>query len=714
MAGPFRYKAFISYSHLDKKWGRWLLRTLENYRIPKHLVGENSAYGPIPGRLLPIFQDREELPAASDLSAAVRAALHASEFLIVLCSPRSAASHWVNQEIVEFKKRHGEHRILAVIIDGIPFASEGDTPPLECFPPALRRKLGPDGTLSNQKAEPIAADIRASGDGRRLGRLKLIAGMIGVSLDDLVQRDLQRRQKRVTAITLFSLIAVLAMVVLTIAATDARRVAELRRSEAEGLVEFMLTDLREKLEPVGRLEALDSVASKAIGYYAEQRLEQMPDDSVGRRARALLLLGEIDALKGKINDAEEMFQSAWNDTSVLLSKSPDDPRRIFDHAQSVYWLGFVDWQRGQWAEAEKAFRTYKTLANRMVTIEPDNLDYVLEQAYTDNLLGMLYLRNLDRPRDAIAAFERVLKGYKRVYAGRMNERKAVIALADANSWLSEALAVTGHLKNAEDRIAEQLAIYTPYLAANPEDFSVKDRHLWGQLRMVMSLFNRGKTITALALVKNTVEDAVKLVDHDPENTDWIRIAAVAYMRQAGFLLTLDRIGDGAEALKKAEEYEARLREKRAFLPVHWRVTTEYRLDLLRAQLSLKQNDPEAALSPLETMLSEIPDLEDEESSSELLNNFTIAAHHAYGDALSALGRKNDALQHWHRVVELTSDSYPDLIAYISDLRARCLLRLGRVEEAAMVVQELRERGYAQADFMEFFKLERSDVQHAAE
>jgi hypothetical protein len=34
----YKYKAFISYSHQDKKWGDWLHKALETYRVPKGLV----------------------------------------------------------------------------------------------------------------------------------------------------------------------------------------------------------------------------------------------------------------------------------------------------------------------------------------------------------------------------------------------------------------------------------------------------------------------------------------------------------------------------------------------------------------------------------------------------------------------------------------------------------------------------------------------------
>ena len=63
----YRYKAFISYSHRDQKWAGWLHRAIETYRVPKHLVGQQTSMGTIPARTAPVFRDRDELASATDL-----------------------------------------------------------------------------------------------------------------------------------------------------------------------------------------------------------------------------------------------------------------------------------------------------------------------------------------------------------------------------------------------------------------------------------------------------------------------------------------------------------------------------------------------------------------------------------------------------------------------------------------------------------------------
>ncbi len=196
--GHLRYKAFISYSHRDKYWGDWLHKALETYRVPKRLAGTAGRDGVVPPKLFPIFRDREELSSSADLNNEIKLALESSANLVVICSPNSAHSHWVNEEILAFKRMGRENRIFALIVDGEPGAADkaGADAGLECFPLALKYKLGPDGDPSAVHAEPIAADARREGDGKENAKLKLVAGLLGVGYDTLKQRELAAKRAR--------------------------------------------------------------------------------------------------------------------------------------------------------------------------------------------------------------------------------------------------------------------------------------------------------------------------------------------------------------------------------------------------------------------------------------------------------------------------------------------------------------------------------------
>jgi hypothetical protein len=192
-----RYWAFVSYSSKDERVAKALHRRIETYAVPRDLVGRPGRDVPVPRRLFPCFRDRDELPLSADLGASIQDALRASRYLIVLCSPHAAGSRWVNEEVRYFKSLGREDRILGVLLDGQPNASEGTgAVDAECFCPALRRRVSTDGQLTDERVEPVAGDLRPGGDGWRGVVLKAVAGITGLGLDAFVRREAKRRRRR--------------------------------------------------------------------------------------------------------------------------------------------------------------------------------------------------------------------------------------------------------------------------------------------------------------------------------------------------------------------------------------------------------------------------------------------------------------------------------------------------------------------------------------
>lgn len=191
------YWAFLSYSSKDAAFVKKLHAKLETYRMPRDLVGRPGLDEPIPKKLFPVFRDRDELPLASDLGSTIQDALKASRYLIVVCSPNSARSQWVNEEIRYFKSIGRANRILAVIVAGEPHASQDPNSSLEeCFPQALRFHVDADGTITDQPTEPIAGDLRPGKDGWDMAFLKCIAGITGCGLNALTAREKKRARRR--------------------------------------------------------------------------------------------------------------------------------------------------------------------------------------------------------------------------------------------------------------------------------------------------------------------------------------------------------------------------------------------------------------------------------------------------------------------------------------------------------------------------------------
>lgn len=190
-----RYCAFISYSQKDRAVARRLQSAMEAFRAPSGVVADGiDARTRKLGRF---FRDEEDLGAASDLTEALQKQIGNADALIVVCSPHAAKSVWVNREIIHFKRTGRADRIFAVMVDGEPGASSSADPvqrEKECFPPALKVRVGADGALTDVREEPLAIDLRKDGFARV--RARLAAGLLGVDFDDLWRRDQRRARGR--------------------------------------------------------------------------------------------------------------------------------------------------------------------------------------------------------------------------------------------------------------------------------------------------------------------------------------------------------------------------------------------------------------------------------------------------------------------------------------------------------------------------------------
>lgn len=376
-----RYAAFISYAHADEAMAARLHKALETYPVPKHLRAQGKT-------TKPIFRDVAELTAAHSLSEKIQEAVKGSRVLIVLCSPAAKASHWVNEEIRLFRSLHGDAAILSALIEGTPQSA---------FPDAL----------VEGGREPLAAALGSDKAGFRLGVTQLAAGLLGTGLDDLVQRAVKRRNRILGAGLAASFLFSAAMGFTAYQAIDARNEAQTARGEAEGLIEYMIKDLKFKLEPVGRLDLLEGIGDKAVEYYNKQDIKQLSDDSLTRQAAARQVLAQVHLDAGRMEEAQKEIEASAALTREVLVRNPDDDEAIFAHAQSEYWVGSYYFRQGKFSEMEKPWREYNRLAQVLYQKDPKNFKWVMEAGWGQNNLGIL-ARSSNELKYAEAAKENYL------------------------------------------------------------------------------------------------------------------------------------------------------------------------------------------------------------------------------------------------------------------------------------------------------------------
>ena len=172
-----KYWAYISYSRQDEEWAKFIQSKLEHYKIPKSISGYDGRADGKPRRthLEPIFCGFNDLTEGA-LSNEILSILNSSKYLIVICSPFSARSIWVDDEIQQFIALGRSDSIIPVIVEGEPNSNSEE----ECFPSALQQL--------SRNVEILGVNFQDYS--KKVGITKIAAIILGVKFDDLRKRQL--------------------------------------------------------------------------------------------------------------------------------------------------------------------------------------------------------------------------------------------------------------------------------------------------------------------------------------------------------------------------------------------------------------------------------------------------------------------------------------------------------------------------------------------
>jgi tetratricopeptide (TPR) repeat protein len=541
-AFEYRYWAFISYSSRDKKWARWLHRAIETYGIPAQFVSHPTPAGqPAPKRFQPLFRDRDELAAASALGPQIEESLRSSRYLIVICSPHAAQSQWVNKEVATFQQLERHERILALIVDGEPNAGDGR----ECFPEALR------------SLEPLAADARPESDGKANAKLKLLAGMLGVSFDALRQRENHRRIRRLQLVAAVALALMTAFAALAWYANRQRVKAIAARGQAESVLEFLVFNIRDDLKNAGRLDIAEKIRRRVDEYYIRLGTEASQPLTLHNQAAALMNEGLLSMEKGDLEGSAVSFRQGLKIAEKLAEDHPENAQWQWDVSAALENLGTTDMQQGLLEGASDNYQRCLGIRERLVKKDPANAEWQHSLSSVHGCIGNLQLARGDT-EGALQSFKVSEDIMQTLCAGNPANGKWLRDYNVAVLTFCSALMAGKDLVNAHQCYQQSLKM-TMKLAG--DDLSNADR----QHDLTVVLSKLGDTELALGdlLGANlSYLQALKLneilVAQDPNNSGWQYDLSTNWGRMGDVLLARGDWDKAVESFRQSLELTQRL------------------------------------------------------------------------------------------------------------------------------------------------------------
>jgi len=475
-----------------------------------------------------------------------------------------------------------------------------------------------------------------------------------------------------------------------IAAAEAKQ----RRAQADSLIGFMLGDLRTKLEPVGKLDILDSVAERSLSYMSSLDPKTLTAEELARNSKALYQMAEVRIAQGRLPDATAALTESLRLAKAAADRAPNDERFRLELGTAHYWLGQAMVSAGDLPNALLHYNEYRNIAEDLWTHDSTNPTYAMERAYSHGNVGSV-LEMQGKLREALSEYELAL-----------SIKQDQLRLDAANTRLQADVAVTinkignirykrGDLRAARDAFDEETATYRALLAHDPK------QTVW-QERLATACAYRGRVLAdigdlqdAVATGREELAMEERLVALDPQNANWSRNLASG-MARLGALLS--STGDGADSIRYLTGCAARLREllRRPSALAAWR------RDLAAAEMNharalLGLGAAASARPHIEAALTELEAMKQPDSVTRMT---LAAAYVVSGDVDAAEGRADDASRRWSQAISIldaviagTDEPRP-----LND-RFHALARLGRTAEACRDAARLSAIGYGAPDFV---------------
>ena len=478
-------------------------------------------------------------------------------------------------------------------------------------------------------------------------------------------------------------------------AVAAQEEAERRRAQLETTVDFMIGDLRTKLEPVGRLDILDDVGNRALDYFESLDPKVMSPASLARNAKALNQLADVRVEQGKPLEALVLARHSLTLTDEALRREPRNGEVLLVHGASHFWIGNALRLQGKHGEAFRHMRAYMADGDALASLDPKNQQYQLERAYGHSAVALVL--EAEKNLEEALKHYRVSLGVKEELARRApDDANAQAELARALNKVGAVLYRLGDIGQARTYAEREVAIYRKLVAREPDQTQWRQRLAtsMGYLGRCLQVTDRGDAAFALWQEELSIER--ELAARDPQNVRWQRNVASTLHRLA---LELEDRGDLRGAVTYATEARTRIAAVASASPETASYAIERAsIDVTWALVRAAAGDTTHVRETLRNSLAAVQPLYAKEKSARY-----AGAYAAFTMGEVARDR-TEAEEAWRLAEETLAPVIPTTTELSDlDLWFRILARRNRNTEAQNVLARMRATGYSTKELEPFLR-----------
>ncbi len=297
-------------------------------------------------------------------------------------------------------------------------------------------------------------------------------------------------------------------------ALSAESAANAERKRAQGLADYMLFNLQQRLRPLGRLDLLDDVVRKTREYFESLPAGQVSSEALRTYAASFTSSAEVLKSQGKLAQASEVVAAALSLQRRLVSEGASDPVRRADLARTLLVVGDVRREQGDLVEAEKAYREAFDLLTRLTAETPADVDRQRDLAATHERFATMKIL-LGDLKAALSEVEKAHAIRRRLSEGHPDDAALATELAMSHLDLGEAIA--GDLNASLDEFKKGRAILQGLADKDPSNALVAETLANGLTRTGVALKEQGDVARALESYEAAAAVLARLAEKDPTN-----------------------------------------------------------------------------------------------------------------------------------------------------------------------------------------------------
>ena len=340
-----------------------------------------------------------------------------------------------------------------------------------------------------------------------------------------------------------------------------RLAAQDARARADDLVNFMLSDLRDQLEPLGHVAVLEQPARKALAYLESLRdpLGEAPD-TLRSRSIALENIGDVLLVKGDHAGARSAYEKALEIATQLSNRNPADAKLRHDLALSHARIGDIREDQGDPPGALGAYRSALDIMEQIARQYPDNNQWQRDVGISHERVGNV-LRATGNVPEALAHYEARQAVHSRLAALDPSNALWQRDLALSYGALGDVHMLQGELAKASAdylkclAIMNQLGLQEPANTEWQHDIGVSQEKI-GDVNAA-----RGDLADARAAYQRALEKAERLARQDPANIQWQRDLAARYQRIGAVRQAQGELSEAIAMQNRASELFETLADK---------------------------------------------------------------------------------------------------------------------------------------------------------